>query len=108
MFQRRVMIIGSSFFSLLHEWLRARQTDSFPASPRPDYKQLSGLRLLYPHVPILALSATCPPDVLRDLIAILRLPLPTDGRGMAASPLPSRGSTVVDRSFIQLRHHVAP
>jgi hypothetical protein len=42
--------------------------------------------VLYPHVPILALSATCPPDVLRDLIAILRLPLPTDGRGTACFP----------------------
>lgn len=37
-------------------------------------------------MPILALSATCPPDVLRDLIAILRLPLPTDGRGTACFP----------------------
>lgn len=50
---------------------------------RPDYKELSRLRLLYPNVPILALSATCPPDVLRDLIAILRLPPPTDGRAAA-------------------------
>lgn len=47
---------------------------------RPDYKELSRLRLLYPNVPILALSATCPPDVLRDLIATLRLTPPTDGR----------------------------
>jgi len=47
---------------------------------RPDYKRLSGLRKLFPHVPILALSATCPPDVLHDLITILGLPPPTDGR----------------------------
>ncbi|KAI0302808.1 P-loop containing nucleoside triphosphate hydrolase protein, partial [Multifurca ochricompacta] len=51
---------------------------------RPDYKQLASLRMLYPHVPILALSATCPPVVLRDLIATLRLPPLTDGRGAAS------------------------
>ncbi|KAF8488965.1 P-loop containing nucleoside triphosphate hydrolase protein [Russula emetica] len=50
---------------------------------RPDYRELSKLKLLYPNVPILALSATCPPDVLRDLIAVLRLPPPTDGRAAA-------------------------
>ncbi|KAI0259713.1 P-loop containing nucleoside triphosphate hydrolase protein [Gloeopeniophorella convolvens] len=47
---------------------------------RPDYKGLSKLRMLYPNVPILALSATCPPIVLRDLLAILRLRPITDGR----------------------------
>lgn len=55
----------------------------------PDYKDLSKFRLFYPDVPILALSATCPPKVLRDLIATLRLAPPTDGRGTAA-PSPSR------------------
>ncbi|KAH9051658.1 hypothetical protein EDB87DRAFT_1798636, partial [Lactarius vividus] len=40
---------------------------------RPHYKQLADLRMLCPHVPILALSATCLPDVLRDLVAILGL-----------------------------------
>ncbi|THH10608.1 hypothetical protein EW145_g1208 [Phellinidium pouzarii] len=40
---------------------------------RPDYKKLSILRQLYPRVPILALSATCPPKVLKDLITTLRL-----------------------------------
>jgi hypothetical protein len=44
--------------------------------------------LLYPNVPILALSATCPPDVLRDLIAILRLAPPTDGRGTRSPSIP--------------------
>jgi hypothetical protein len=57
-------------------------------SSSPDYRELSRLRLLYPHVPILALSATCPPNVLRDLIAILRLAPPTDGRGTAVLRLP--------------------
>ncbi|KAH8978842.1 P-loop containing nucleoside triphosphate hydrolase protein [Lactarius akahatsu] len=52
---------------------------------RPHYKQLADLRTLCPHVPILALSATCPPDVLRDLIAILGLRPLTNGT--AAKPL---------------------
>ncbi|KAI9462915.1 ATP-dependent DNA helicase [Lactarius psammicola] len=52
---------------------------------RPHYKQLADLRMLCPHVPILALSATCPPDVLRDLIAILGLRPLTNGT--AAEPL---------------------
>ncbi|KAI9444014.1 ATP-dependent DNA helicase, partial [Lactarius indigo] len=52
---------------------------------RPHYKQLADLRTLCPHVPILALSATCPPEVLRDLIAILGLPPLTNGT--AAKPL---------------------
>jgi hypothetical protein len=78
------MTTGSSFL-----FPRAQQTDTFSLpfhTSSPDYKQLAGLRVLYPHVPILALSATCPPDVLRDLIAILRLPLPTDGGGTACFP----------------------
>ncbi|KAH9029421.1 P-loop containing nucleoside triphosphate hydrolase protein [Lactarius pseudohatsudake] len=52
---------------------------------RPHYKQLADLRTLCPQVPILALSATCPPDVLRDLIAILGLRPLTNGT--AAKPL---------------------
>ncbi|TFK49250.1 ATP-dependent DNA helicase [Heliocybe sulcata] len=40
---------------------------------RPDYKKLSLLRQLYPSVPILALSATCPPKVLEDLLKTLKL-----------------------------------
>ncbi|KAF8270129.1 P-loop containing nucleoside triphosphate hydrolase protein [Lactarius quietus] len=51
---------------------------------RPQYKQLADLRKLCPRVPILALSATCPPDVLRDLIAILGLRPVTNGA--AAEP----------------------
>ncbi|KAN0134227.1 ATP-dependent DNA helicase [Lactarius tabidus] len=50
---------------------------------RPDY-QLADLRKLCPRVPILALSATCPPSILRDLIAILSLPPLTNGT--AAKP----------------------
>ncbi|KAK0468201.1 P-loop containing nucleoside triphosphate hydrolase protein [Desarmillaria tabescens] len=46
---------------------------------RPDYKQLRILRELFPRVPILALSATCPPRVLQDLRSILQLPEICDG-----------------------------
>jgi ATP-dependent DNA helicase Q1 len=48
----------------------------------PDYTQLTKLRKIYPDVPILALSATCPPGPLRNLMAILRLPPPTDSTGI--------------------------
>ncbi|KAF8324278.1 P-loop containing nucleoside triphosphate hydrolase protein [Cantharellus anzutake] len=51
---------------------------------RPDYKKLSILRQLLPHVPILALSATCPPRVLKDLLLILRLKPAVNGN--AATP----------------------
>ncbi|KAF8459232.1 P-loop containing nucleoside triphosphate hydrolase protein [Gautieria morchelliformis] len=46
---------------------------------RPDYKKLSLLRTLFPRVPILALSATCPPAVLKDLLLVLRLKPVVDG-----------------------------
>ncbi|KAJ3748117.1 P-loop containing nucleoside triphosphate hydrolase protein [Lentinula detonsa] len=40
---------------------------------RPDYQKLHVLRQLFPNVPIMALSATCPPLVLADLLKVLRL-----------------------------------
>ncbi|KAH8835038.1 P-loop containing nucleoside triphosphate hydrolase protein [Flagelloscypha sp. PMI_526] len=40
---------------------------------RPDYQNLHILRQLCPGVPITALSATCPPEVLDDLIKTLHL-----------------------------------
>ncbi|MBW0481303.1 hypothetical protein O181_021018 [Austropuccinia psidii MF-1] len=40
---------------------------------RPDYKQLSILKTLFPEVPIVALTATCPPNVMKDLLKILKL-----------------------------------
>ena len=43
---------------------------------RPDYRELQLLRKLFPHVPILALSATCPPDVRDDLLSILQMDKP--------------------------------
>lgn len=50
---------------------------------RPDYKELQLLRKLFPRVPILALSATCPPDVRDDLLSILQMEKPIiNGYGM--------------------------
>ncbi|KAL1742466.1 P-loop containing nucleoside triphosphate hydrolase protein [Schizophyllum fasciatum] len=40
---------------------------------RPDYEKLHVLRSLFPNVPIIALSATCPPKVLKDLTKTLQL-----------------------------------
>lgn len=50
---------------------------------RPDYKKLSILKTLFPDVPIVALTATCPPRVLDDLLKILKLGRITDGRKAA-------------------------
>lgn len=52
----------------------------------PDYKKLSILRQLFPRVPILALSATCPPKVLKDLVLTLRLKAVVDGTGTGDLP----------------------
>ncbi|CAE6448446.1 unnamed protein product [Rhizoctonia solani] len=52
---------------------------------RPDYKKLSILRQLFPNVPITALSATCPPKVLKDLLMTLRMRQVTDGKNANAS-----------------------
>ncbi|KAJ6621593.1 P-loop containing nucleoside triphosphate hydrolase protein, partial [Mycena sp. CBHHK59/15] len=52
---------------------------------RPDYQKLHILRQLFPRVPIMALSATCPPRVLEDLIATLRLKAVVDGRNAKAN-----------------------
>lgn len=49
---------------------------------RPDYKLLSKLRLTFPNVPILALTATCPPAVLKDIVKILQLNSITPGHGI--------------------------
>lgn len=47
---------------------------------RPDYQKLSLLRQLFPDVPIMALSATCPPKVLQDLLQTLNMRKVVDGR----------------------------
>ncbi|KAI0784090.1 P-loop containing nucleoside triphosphate hydrolase protein [Abortiporus biennis] len=61
---------------------------------RPDYKKLSALRTMFPNVPILALSATCPPKVLTSVLDILQLKAivnaksaPPDGTVYLTSPL---------------------
>jgi hypothetical protein len=46
---------------------------------RPDYKKLNILKQLFPRAPIMALSATCPPNVLKDLLLSLRLQDTTEG-----------------------------
>ncbi|OCH86014.1 ATP-dependent DNA helicase [Obba rivulosa] len=46
---------------------------------RPDYRALSCLRLTCPLVPILALSATCPPIVRDDVLSILRMKHTVEG-----------------------------
>jgi len=51
----------------------------------PDYKELHVLRQLFPRVPIMALSATCGPQVLADLIKILGLRQVVDGNGACLS-----------------------
>ena len=43
---------------------------------RPDYAKLGQLRRVFPEVPILALSATCPPKVLQNLSNTLGLQYP--------------------------------
>lgn len=41
---------------------------------RPDYRRLAILRSLYPKVPIMGLTATMSPNVLKDVLGILGLP----------------------------------
>ncbi|KAI0360318.1 ATP-dependent DNA helicase [Trametes cingulata] len=92
---------------------------------RPDYQKLSALRQIFPKVPILALSATCPPAVLRDLLKTLRMPAPVSGTAAttegtvlftaplyrknlhyAVVPKPSTGQDSIDamRDYILARH----
>ncbi|KAJ7783633.1 ATP-dependent DNA helicase [Mycena maculata] len=46
---------------------------------RPDYQKLHVLRQNFPRVPIMALSATCPPKVLEDLLKTLGMNPVVDG-----------------------------
>ena len=62
---------------------------------RPDYKKLSILRQLFPRVPILALSATCPPKVLKDLVFTLRLKPIVSGTGEYSSNFILQGCRLV-------------
>jgi hypothetical protein len=73
-FPNLVMILGiyivASFLS--HKVMVAR---------RPDYQKLHVLRQLFPRVPIMALSATCPPMVLEDIIKTMRMKPVVNGSG---------------------------
>ncbi|KAG1730305.1 P-loop containing nucleoside triphosphate hydrolase protein [Suillus lakei] len=69
---------SKTFMSLLRKLVEGGKLGS------PDYKKLSILRQFFPHVPILALSATCPPRVLQDILKILKMKPVVDGK--AAPP----------------------
>ncbi|KAF8816782.1 ATP-dependent DNA helicase [Phlegmacium glaucopus] len=72
---------------------------------RPDYAKLRILRTLYPHVPIMALSATCGPQVLQDLIGILGLDAVVDG-----NDAPTEGTVYFSSSLYRknLHYRVVP
>ncbi|KZT07931.1 ATP-dependent DNA helicase [Laetiporus sulphureus 93-53] len=52
---------------------------------RPDYKKLNILRKLFPRVPILALSATCPPKILLDVMKTLGMRQPVEDGNAAGT-----------------------
>ncbi|KAF9066900.1 P-loop containing nucleoside triphosphate hydrolase protein [Rhodocollybia butyracea] len=61
---------------------------------RPDYQKLHVLRQLFPNVPIMALSATCPPLVLQDLLKVLRLKATVPGEDADRTGTASEGTKV--------------
>jgi len=67
-----------------------------------DYKELHILRKIFPHVPIMALTATCGPRVLKDLISILGLKEVVSGEGNVTSH--SSAATTLNFSAKMLRH----
>jgi ATP-dependent DNA helicase Q1 len=90
--QPEKLVKDKSFMTLLHRLSSAGKlarivideahcVSSYGHDFRPDYKNLHILKNSFPSVPIMALSATCPPKVLQDLISILRLPPVTPGEG---------------------------
>ncbi|KAI8979996.1 P-loop containing nucleoside triphosphate hydrolase protein [Pilobolus umbonatus] len=56
---------------------------------RPDYKQLNILRTLFPKTCIMALTATCPWSVMKEVMRILHMKLPqsTNGTLVFSAPL---------------------
>uniref|UniRef100_V5EYN9 ATP-dependent DNA helicase n=1 Tax=Kalmanozyma brasiliensis (strain GHG001) TaxID=1365824 RepID=V5EYN9_KALBG len=50
---------------------------------RPDYAKLSLLRRLFPKAPIMCLTATCGPKVLKEILAIMDLPAITEPNNAA-------------------------
>ncbi|KAH9849006.1 ATP-dependent DNA helicase [Lenzites betulinus] len=67
---------------------------------RPDYQRLSTLRQMFPTVPILALSATCPPLVLRDLLKTLQMPAP-----VSATAAKSKGTVLFSAPLYRKNLH---
>ncbi|KAI9012939.1 P-loop containing nucleoside triphosphate hydrolase protein [Gaertneriomyces semiglobifer] len=89
---------------------------------RPDYKSLHILKTLFPATPIIALSATCPPHVIRSVLDNLHMrPIghPTKGTMLFQSPLhrpnlrysvrikPSAAQAVITdiANWISMNHH---
>jgi len=68
-----------------------------------DYKELHILRKIFPHVPIMALTATCGPRVLKDLISILGLKEVVSGEGNVI-PVTYLGCTTLTFSAKMLHH----
>ena len=63
----------------------------------PDYQKLNVLRQLYPKVPILALSATFPPALLKDVLDTPRMPgLTRSASGKFAHFIPMTQSDLFD------------
>lgn len=64
---------------------------------RPDYKKLGLLKQLFPNIPLLALSATCPPELVASCFSILGLrSIETD---------PRRGSLVLTTDLYRPNLH---
>ncbi|KAF9261337.1 ATP-dependent DNA helicase [Marasmius fiardii PR-910] len=75
---------------------------------RPDYAKLRILRQLCPSVPILALSATCPPRVLKDLLKILALKDVVDGKSAPVEGTVYFSAPLYRKNLhysIRLKHH---
>ncbi|CCL98046.1 uncharacterized protein FIBRA_00040 [Fibroporia radiculosa] len=78
---------NKAFMPLLEKLYKARKLERFVIDEahcvseaghdyRPDYQKLNVLRKVFPKVPILALSATCPPKVMQDLMDVLQMKQP--------------------------------
>lgn len=74
---------------------------------RPDYQKLSILRQMFPDVPFLALSATCPAQVLSDLLKTLTGHMP---KVTMASAADMDGTVLFSTSLYRknLHYHVLP
>ncbi|KAI8379702.1 P-loop containing nucleoside triphosphate hydrolase protein [Radiomyces spectabilis] len=66
---------------------------------RPDYKQLNLLRTIFPNTPIMALTATCPWNVMKDVMNILGLKQPQLKGGSLLYSAPLYRPNLVYRVF---------